>query len=143
MSAIPMPKALPFVGHMHIFATDNMIERFDELALRAPGGIYALHTPYGRLIVAYGADIVKELLDETRFAKVVIGPLENVREFAGDGLFTARAHQPNWAKAYRILTPAFTAPPGRAGSTTTTASFDLRTLPGYPHQELYFRLRSP
>ncbi len=110
MTAIPMPPTLPFVGHMHIFATDNMIERFDELALRAPGGIYALQTPYGRLIVAYAADIVKELLDESRFAKVVIGPLENVREFSGDGLFTAHAHEPNWGKAHRILTPGFTAP---------------------------------
>ncbi|MEX3102475.1 cytochrome P450 [Streptomyces sp. ST1015] len=52
-------------------------------------------------------DLVSDLADETRFAKHVGPALENVREFAADGLFTAYNDEPNWAKAHDILMPAF------------------------------------
>ncbi|MFE7540820.1 bifunctional cytochrome P450/NADPH--P450 reductase [Streptomyces platensis] len=52
-------------------------------------------------------DLVTEVADETRFSKGVSAILENVREFAGDGLFTAYNDEPNWAKAHEILMPAF------------------------------------
>src|SRR5204862_5008924 len=52
-------------------------------------------------------DLVTELADENRFAKGVSVVLENVREFAGDGLFTAYNDEPNWAKAHEVLMPAF------------------------------------
>ncbi|MGW1376473.1 bifunctional cytochrome P450/NADPH--P450 reductase [Streptomyces sp. NPDC002446] len=52
-------------------------------------------------------DLVTELSDETRFAKGVSLVLENVREFAGDGLFTAYNDEPNWARAHEVLMPAF------------------------------------
>ncbi|SEP72077.1 cytochrome P450 / NADPH-cytochrome P450 reductase [Streptomyces sp. yr375] len=52
-------------------------------------------------------DLVADLADERRFAKHVGPALENVREFAADGLFTAYNDEPNWAKAHDILMPAF------------------------------------
>ncbi|MFB6934851.1 cytochrome P450 [Streptomyces chartreusis] len=52
-------------------------------------------------------DLVAELADERRFAKNIGPGLENVREFAADGLFTAYNDEPNWAKAHDILMPAF------------------------------------
>ncbi|CAL9345728.1 Bifunctional cytochrome P450_NADPH--P450 reductase [Streptomyces sp. enrichment culture] len=52
-------------------------------------------------------DLVTELADDERFAKHVGPALENVREFAADGLFTAYNDEPNWAKAHDILMPAF------------------------------------
>lgn len=52
-------------------------------------------------------DLVTELADENRFSKAISPALENVREFAADGLFTAYNHEPNWAKAHDILMPAF------------------------------------
>ncbi|MFI0710218.1 bifunctional cytochrome P450/NADPH--P450 reductase [Streptomyces inhibens] len=52
-------------------------------------------------------DLVTEVADESRFAKGVSAVLENVREFAGDGLFTAYNDEPNWAKAHEVLMPAF------------------------------------
>ncbi|MGW0336361.1 cytochrome P450 [Streptomyces sp. NPDC003011] len=59
--------------------------------------------------VTFVADLglVTELADESRFAKAVGPALENVREFAADGLFTAYNDEPNWAKAHDILMPAF------------------------------------
>lgn len=52
-------------------------------------------------------ELVSELADETRFEKAIGPALENVREFAADGLFTAYNDEPNWAKAHDILMPAF------------------------------------
>ncbi|MYT34272.1 MULTISPECIES: cytochrome P450 [unclassified Streptomyces] len=52
-------------------------------------------------------DLVTEVADETRFAKGVSVVLEDVREFAGDGLFTAYNDEPNWARAHELLMPAF------------------------------------
>ncbi|MET9799996.1 cytochrome P450 [Streptomyces sp. NPDC006368] len=52
-------------------------------------------------------DLVAELCDEERFAKYVGPALENVREFARDGLFTAYNDEPNWARAHGVLMPAF------------------------------------
>ncbi|MEV5343743.1 cytochrome P450 [Streptomyces sp. NPDC052676] len=52
-------------------------------------------------------DLVTDLADERRFAKHIGPALENVREFAADGLFTAYNDEPNWAKAHDILMPAF------------------------------------
>ncbi|MGW3411621.1 bifunctional cytochrome P450/NADPH--P450 reductase [Streptomyces sp. NPDC000888] len=52
-------------------------------------------------------DLVTDLADESRFGKAIGPALENVREFAADGLFTAYNDEPNWAKAHDILMPAF------------------------------------
>ncbi|MFD6171522.1 cytochrome P450 [Streptomyces coeruleorubidus] len=63
---------------------------------------------YGRDTLFVGdLDLVAELADERRFAKHIGPGLENVREFAADGLFTAYNDEPNWAKAHDILMPAF------------------------------------
>ncbi|MFG1664534.1 cytochrome P450 [Streptomyces sp. Y7] len=63
---------------------------------------------YGRDALFVGdPDLVAELADESRFAKHVGPGLQNVREFAADGLFTAYDDEPNWAKAHDILMPAF------------------------------------
>ncbi|MFC3572496.1 bifunctional cytochrome P450/NADPH--P450 reductase [Streptomyces yaanensis] len=59
-----------------------------------------------QLFVA-GLDLVTELADEQRFAKSLGPALLNVREFAGDGLFTAFNDEPNWARAHDLLMPAF------------------------------------
>ncbi|MFE2141516.1 bifunctional cytochrome P450/NADPH--P450 reductase [Streptomyces sp. NPDC059456] len=53
------------------------------------------------------AELVEELSDEERFVKGIGPALENVREVAADGLFTAYNDEPNWAKAHDILLPAF------------------------------------
>ncbi|WAL69343.1 cytochrome P450 [Amycolatopsis cynarae] len=59
------------------------------------------------ILFVSGLDLVTELADEQRFTKAITPALHNVREFAGDGLFTALNDEPNWAKAHDILMPAF------------------------------------
>jgi cytochrome P450 / NADPH-cytochrome P450 reductase len=59
-----------------------------------------------RIFVANHA-IANELCDEKRFRKSVTGALEQVRNAAKDGLFTAYPGEHNWEIAHRILMPAF------------------------------------
>ncbi|SDM49337.1 cytochrome P450 [Allokutzneria albata] len=59
------------------------------------------------VVFVCGADLVAEVSDETRFAKHVAPGLAMIRRIAGDGLFTAYNHEPNWQKAHDVLLPAF------------------------------------
>ncbi|MFF0623919.1 cytochrome P450 [Streptomyces sp. NPDC004296] len=84
-------------------------------------------------------DLVTEVADETRFAKGVSVVLEGVREFAGDGLFTAYNDEPNWAKAHEVLMPAFALgsmrtyhPAMLKVARRVTAAWDRRMAEGRP-----------
>lgn len=51
-----------------------------------------------------------ETSDEKRFAKKISANLNQVRNAAGDGLFTARVpEEQNWYIAHRLLMPCFSA----------------------------------
>ena len=53
------------------------------------------------------AELLNELCDEKRFNKSLSGPLLQVRNGVGDGLFTAFHGEHNWEVAHRTLVPAF------------------------------------
>jgi cytochrome P450 len=61
------------------------------------------------IVFVGGVDLVTQLNDETKFGKHVGMGIENLRAVAGDGLFTAHTHEPNWRLAHDILQPAFSA----------------------------------
>ncbi|MFJ5673875.1 cytochrome P450 [Streptomyces sp. NPDC093097] len=84
-------------------------------------------------------DLVTEVADETRFAKGISVILEDVREFAGDGLFTAYNDEPNWARAHEVLMPAFALgsmrtyhPAMLKVARRVMAAWDRRTAEGRP-----------
>ncbi len=63
---------------------------------------------FGKEVVfVWGADLTADLADETRFAKHVGLGVANLRPIAGDGLFTAYNHEPNWQLAHDVLAPGF------------------------------------
>ncbi|MFE7271515.1 cytochrome P450 [Streptomyces sp. NPDC057623] len=101
--------ALPGVPLADITATGPggtpVQQAMDLMREHGPVFVRRLH---GRNTLFVGdLDLVAELADEQRFAKHIGPGLENVREFAADGLFTAYNDEPNWAKAHDILMPAF------------------------------------
>ena len=103
---IPQPKGDPLIGNLRAIDGDAPMQGFMRLA-RIHGPIYQLEF-FGRpLILVSSQEIVDELCDESRFDKRVHATLKNIRDFAGDGLFTAKTDEPNWAKAHRLLMPAF------------------------------------
>ncbi|HWE92047.1 MAG TPA: cytochrome P450 [Pseudonocardiaceae bacterium] len=59
-------------------------------------------------VLVSGADLVADLVDESRFGKHVGLGVENLRSIGGDGLFTAYNSEPNWQRAHDILAPGFT-----------------------------------
>ncbi|WP_435208899.1 cytochrome P450 [Streptomyces sp. bgisy034] len=102
-------ETLPGVPLVDISATGPggiPVQQAMEL-MREHGSVFVRRL-HGRDALFVGdPDLVAELADERRFAKHIGPGLQNVREFAADGLFTAYNDEPNWAKAHDILMPAF------------------------------------
>ncbi|WP_344493712.1 cytochrome P450 [Streptomyces enissocaesilis] len=86
--------------------TTTPLQQAMDLA-RTHGPVFKRRVNGHETLFVSSLDLVTEVADESRFAKGVSVVLENVREFAGDGLFTAYNDEPNWAKAHEILMPAF------------------------------------
>ncbi|MGI5460481.1 bifunctional cytochrome P450/NADPH--P450 reductase [Streptomyces sp. CA-249302] len=101
--------ALPGVPVVDISATGPGRTPIQQvMGLMREHGPVLVRRLHGRETLFVGdLDLVADLADERRFAKHVGPALENVREFAADGLFTAYNDEPNWAKAHDILMPAF------------------------------------
>ncbi|GAU69057.1 putative cytochrome P450 reductase [Streptomyces sp. NBRC 110611] len=86
--------------------TDTPVQQAMDLA-RVHGPVFIRKVGDRETYFLSSLDLVTEVADETRFSKGVSVVLENVREFAGDGLFTAYNDEPNWARAHEVLMPAF------------------------------------
>ncbi|MFG2722193.1 bifunctional cytochrome P450/NADPH--P450 reductase [Streptomyces sp. NPDC048416] len=86
--------------------TETPIQQAMELA-RTHGPVFRRQLGEHQHLFVSSLGLVTELADETRFSKGISKVLDYVREFAGDGLFTAHNDEPNWAKAHDILMPAF------------------------------------
>lgn len=72
------------------------------------GPIFELKIFDQKFVFVAGAEIAAELADESRFEKALSPALVALREFAGQGLFTAHNDEPSWALAHDLLRPAFT-----------------------------------
>ncbi|MET0402849.1 MAG: cytochrome P450 [Cystobacter sp.] len=106
-STIPQPQVRPLVGNVPDVGFETPVQNMMKLA-RELGPIFRLDFPGGRsALVVSSHELVSELCDESRFDKQVTGALKQIRDFAGDGLFTAHTEEPNWGKAHRLLMPVF------------------------------------
>ncbi|EXM18563.1 Flavoprotein pyridine nucleotide cytochrome reductase [Fusarium oxysporum f. sp. vasinfectum] len=105
MEAIPTPRGYPLIG--------NVLEIDPHRPNQSLANLFAIHGPIIRLFLpkertfVASYELAKELFDESRFTKSVSGPLLQVRELTGDGLFTAFPDEHNWELAHRLLMPAF------------------------------------
>ncbi|MGW1280056.1 cytochrome P450 [Streptomyces tsukubensis] len=104
-ATVPERARVPLVGHALSVPTDTFIQ-YAMREARELGPLYNLRFFNEDTWIVSGADLVAELCDESRFRKSVL-QLETVREFTGDGLFTAYNDEPNWRRAHNILLPAF------------------------------------
>ncbi|HWQ33993.1 MAG TPA: cytochrome P450 [Blastocatellia bacterium] len=103
---IPQPPETFLLGNLLALSATTPVQDMMRLA-REYGPIYWLEMRGRVVIVVSSYELVNELCDEKRFDKSVRGALKLVRRFGGDGLFTARTQEPNWAKAHNILLPNF------------------------------------
>ncbi|MBR0834811.1 cytochrome P450 [Bradyrhizobium manausense] len=103
---IPQPRPLPIIGNLADIDRVAPIQNLMRLA-KEYGPIFRLQVG-GRTTTILGSqELVNEVCDEERFSKKLSRSVQRIRDFAGDGLFTAYNDEPNWAKAHRLLMPAF------------------------------------
>ncbi|MGW4794381.1 bifunctional cytochrome P450/NADPH--P450 reductase [Nonomuraea sp. NPDC004297] len=107
MARIPTPQGLPIVGNTLQIPAHAPVEHFVKVASQYDEGIFQLEIAGRRVVLVYDPDLVAQACDESRFVKRIRPPLSIVRDFSGDGLFTADHGEPVWGHAHRILMPAF------------------------------------
>lgn len=106
MNAIPQPKTFGPLGNLPLMDLASPVQSLVKLADEW-GPIFRLDLPGRTDLYISGYDLVEDACDESRFDKKVWAPLQKVRAFAGDGLFTSETAEPNWHKAHAILLPSF------------------------------------
>ncbi|ANE48917.1 NADPH--cytochrome P450 reductase [Paenibacillus swuensis] len=104
---IPQPKTFGPLGNLPLVDAEAPVQSIVKLAYEY-GPIFKLEYPgSGTRVYISDHKLVAEACDESRFDKNVWAPLQKVRAFAGDGLFTSWTEEPNWQKAHNILLPSF------------------------------------
>lgn len=103
-NTLPHPPRLPIIGNLLDVTSHNPLQNIEKVIAKY-GPIIELKFFNRTVIILSGFEYVKEICDETRFDKNLSRPLLEVRDFAGDGLFTAWTNEENWQKAHNILLP--------------------------------------
>ncbi|MCH6159372.1 cytochrome P450 [Streptomyces marispadix] len=100
------PRRIPLLGDIAGASVRSPVQ--DSMRIgRELGPIFRRKAFEKEIVFVWGADLAAELADESRFAKHVGLGVANLRPLAGDGLFTAYNHEPNWQLAHDILAPGF------------------------------------
>ncbi|KKF96040.1 NADPH--cytochrome P450 reductase [Ceratocystis platani] len=103
---IPGPTGLPLVGSASEFSQGHPLENVLRMA-DIYGPIFRFKIGSSSRVIVSSRELVHDCCDQSRFQKSVKGSLSQVRNGVHDGLFTAKAHEPRWGVAHRILIPAF------------------------------------
>ncbi|MGA7489758.1 MAG: cytochrome P450 [Xanthobacteraceae bacterium] len=106
LEPIPQPPPYPVIGNLLEIRSEAPILDMMKLA-EAYGPIYRLRLGGPSMVVLSSFELVDPVCDNERFDKFLGPGIMQARAVAGDGLFTAWTHEPNWRKAHNILTPAF------------------------------------
>lgn len=101
------PGRRPYVGD--IFSGDDPLTPVQNMLRRGRdlGPIFEMKALDLKLVFVAGAGLTQQLCDESRFIKSLVPGVADLRMFAGDGLFTAYTHEPNWRLAHDLLVPSF------------------------------------
>ncbi|MEU6122163.1 cytochrome P450 [Streptomyces sp. NPDC047123] len=100
------PRRLPLLGD--ILGANVRTPLQDSMKMARELGPIFRRKAFGKeFVFVWGAELAADMADESRFAKHVGLGVANLRPVAGDGLFTAYNHEPNWQLAHDILAPGF------------------------------------
>ncbi|WP_399893663.1 cytochrome P450 [Streptomyces sp. BBFR51] len=100
------PYRLPLLGD--VVGASRRTPMQDSLRYARQLGPVFRRRAFGKeFVFVWGASLAADLADETRFAKHVGLGVANLRPVAGDGLFTAYNHEPNWQLGHDVLAPGF------------------------------------
>lgn len=107
LAEIPGPKQRPIIGTLPELLSDPRQVKVMENLAKEYGGVFKLGFAGREVVIVSDHEYVAQICGDSRWSKVVHQTLRPIRAFAGDGLFTAYNSEPNWAKAHRLLIPAF------------------------------------
>jgi unspecific monooxygenase len=100
------PHRLPLLGD--VLGADRRTPVQDSVRLARRLGPVFRRKAFGKeFVFVWGSRLAADIADESRFAKHVGLGVANLRPVAGDGLFTAYNHEPNWQLAHDVLAPGF------------------------------------
>ncbi|WP_327592224.1 cytochrome P450 [Streptomyces chartreusis] len=100
------PHRLPLLGD--VLGASRRTPLQDSLRFaRELGPIFRRRAFDREFVFVWGSELAADMADEARFAKHVGLGVANLRPVAGDGLFTAYNHEPNWQLAHDVLAPGF------------------------------------
>ncbi|MGY5011118.1 cytochrome P450, partial [Streptomyces sp. 900105755] len=100
------PRRLPLLGD--VLGVDRRTPLQDSMRIGGQLGPIFRRRAFGNeFVFVWGAELAADMADESRFAKHVGLGVANLRLVAGDGLFTAYNHEPNWQLAHDVLAPGF------------------------------------
>ncbi|MET9815124.1 cytochrome P450 [Streptomyces sp. NPDC006355] len=100
------PHRIPLLGD--VVGVNRRTPLQDSLRYARQLGPVFRRKAFGKeFVFVWGARHAADLADESRFAKHVGLGIANLRPVAGDGLFTAYNHEPNWQLAHDVLAPGF------------------------------------
>ncbi|KAL4207501.1 hypothetical protein AB4K20DRAFT_1870188 [Rhizopus microsporus] len=103
---IPGPRKLPFIGNIYDLLP-NLIEGLKGL-FDNYGPIIDVSLFETRIISTNDPVIAEAFAKESEFiTKIISGGLQEIKEFAGSGLFTSNTSDPDWQLAHKLLMPAF------------------------------------
>ncbi|GGQ82506.1 cytochrome P450 [Streptomyces flaveolus] len=107
LDRIPRPPyRLPLLGD--VVGASRSTPMQDSLRYARQLGPIFRRRAFGKeFVFVWGARLAADLADESRFGKHVGLGVANLRPVAGDGLFTAYNHEPNWQLAHDVLAPGF------------------------------------
>ncbi|EGX54696.1 cytochrome P450, partial [Streptomyces zinciresistens K42] len=107
LSRIPHPPyRVPLLGD--VVGAGRRTPLQDSLRFARKLGPIFRRRAFGKeFVFVWGAGLAADIADESRFAKHVGLGVANLRPVAGDGLFTAYNHEPNWQLAHDVLAPGF------------------------------------
>ncbi|MCB9759784.1 MAG: cytochrome P450 [Alphaproteobacteria bacterium] len=107
LTPIPQPPRLPLIGNATQIMGPGSILDIVQGLVDEYGPIVKLEMAGRSVIVVTSVALATEICDDARFDKRIAGAVGQLRDAAGDGLFTAHTEEPNWGLAHRVLLSAF------------------------------------
>jgi cytochrome P450/NADPH-cytochrome P450 reductase len=108
LAEVPGPRGLPLIGNARDVDAEHPVESAMRLA-KEYGPIFKLSSPKGDQFVVSGAELVDDLVDDSRFDKLIAGGLAELKSNGegSAGLFSAETQDPLWRRAHNILMAPF------------------------------------
>lgn len=102
----PRPPHYPILGNLLDIDSTNIQDSIRAL-VQKHGPAFEMTVLSSQNFVVATQELCDYICNEEKFEKHISRALQDVRNYAGDGLFTAFGTERNWDIAHRILVPAF------------------------------------